>query len=279
MCLYCMLHTECLIHGLNGICDIRKRFFTSVRFYLTCKWTLDSWPLCFSSYFVHIITRKTAMADLGPGSLQCSHCQSSTTLFTVQSSRRDTHNRTEQSISRYSNLYLLQQRSVLHWKARVNTPACSYGTLSCWKRYGQALGTQRPYSKYLSILPLPEDEVRGEQGCSWCSAEFPRWCHFYATCLLQAVAAGYGGIAKKWDLSIDKITVWALSHQCLSCASSKSIYCPVLSQSFTCCAAFVQTLIHQIQKKHEFNRLRWRYGWKAFTERRKSTVSHDDLFF
>lgn len=117
-------------------------------------------------------------------------------------------------------------------------------SLSCWRMYGQALGTQSPYSKYLSILHLPEDEERGEQGCSWCSAEFPGWCHSHATQLLQAVAAEDGGITKKWDLSIGKVTVWTLSHQWLSCASSKAIYCPALSQSVLCCAAYVQILIH-----------------------------------
>lgn len=74
-----------------------------------------------------------------------------------------------------------------------------------------------------------------------------------------------------------KMSVWSLSHQWLSRSASKPIYCAALSQSSTCGAVYAQTLIHQLQKKHACNRLSWRFAWKAFIERRKSTVGHDDF--
>lgn len=74
-----------------------------------------------------------------------------------------------------------------------------------------------------------------------------------------------------------KMSVWSLSHQWLSRSASKPIYCAALSQSSTCGAAYARTFIHQLQKKHARNRLSWRFAWKAFIERRKSTVGHDDF--
>lgn len=256
MHLYCILLTECLIQGLNGIYDTRERLYTTMSFSLASKWTPDSWPLCFSPSFVaHENERKQLWLTLDWG-----HCSAVADSILPPTLYYRAAERTP--------IYAVEQLQIWY-SVFVSVMLCA-GTLSSLKSKGVVI-TCVSSCGYPFLSPAEERMVssgnrelvqqifehtgllcQGWLGSKWevsrAVAHTQQSFQANATPVLRCwgLRCHTGVRFKDWC----KVSVCSLPQYRLSCAASKPIYCPALSQSSTCSAVYVQTLIHQLKKKH-----------------------------